>query len=99
MKHIITPATVERTTSPLVIGERLTQPEFHKRYEAYEGQEKFELIRGIVFMASPLRIPHGVYHEQLSFILGLYWRATPGVEQALDTTAILGEKSEPRPDL
>jgi hypothetical protein len=27
-------------------GDRLTQPEFHRRYEAHPGKEKFELIGG-----------------------------------------------------
>jgi Uma2 family endonuclease len=80
-------------------GDRLTQPEFHRRYEAHPGKEKFELIGGIVYLASPLRRPHGHYHEELSFALGLYRRATPGVELLIDATAILGEESEPQPDL
>ena len=84
---------------PLYNGDRLTQPEFHRRYEAHPGKEKFELIGGIVYMASPLRLPHANYHEELSFALGLYRRATPGVELLIDATAILGEESEPQPDL
>src|SRR5260370_24409970 len=84
---------------PLNNGDRLTQPEFHRRYVAHPGKEKFELIGGIVYLASPLRRPHGIYHEELSFALGLYRRATPGVELLLDATAILGEESEPQPHL
>src|SRR5438105_12057700 len=85
--------------APLNNGDRLTQPEFHRRYEAHPGKEKFELIGGIVYMASPLRLAHSNYHEELSFALGLYRRATPGVELLIDATAILGEESEPQPDL
>lgn len=84
---------------PLRPGERLTQAEFHRRYEAYPDDVKFELIGGIVYMASPLRIPHALYEEELSFALGLYRRATPGVQLLPNATTILGERSEPQPDL
>ncbi|HJT76512.1 MAG TPA: Uma2 family endonuclease, partial [Gemmataceae bacterium] len=84
---------------PLRHGERLTQAEFHRRYEAYPDDVKFELIGGIVYMASPLRIPHALYEEELSFALGLYRRATPGVQLLPNATTILGERSEPQPDL
>lgn len=29
-------------------GDRLKQPEFHRRYQAHPGSDKFELIGGIV---------------------------------------------------
>jgi Uma2 family endonuclease len=50
-------------------------------------------------MASPLRIPHSDYTEELAFGLGLYRRATPGVQVLHNATTILGEESEPQPDL
>jgi Uma2 family endonuclease len=80
-------------------GEKLTQTEFHRRYAVYPGDVKFELIGGTVYMASPLRRPHAVYGEELSFAFGVYRRATPGVELLPNATAILGKKSEPQPDL
>ena len=89
----------EPIVPPLNNGDRLTQREFHRRYEAHAGREKFELIGSIVYLASPLRRPQANYHEELSFALGLYRRATPGVELLLDATTILGEESEPQPDL
>ncbi|HXG12687.1 MAG TPA: Uma2 family endonuclease [Gemmataceae bacterium] len=84
---------------PLENGERLTQREFHRRYEAYPEDVKFELIGGTVYMASPLRQPHATYHAKLSLVLGLYEAATPGVELLDNATTILGEESEPQPDL
>jgi Uma2 family endonuclease len=84
---------------PLYNGDRLTQAEFHRRYEAYPEDVKFELIGGTVYMASPLRRPHGSYHPKLSGLLFLYEAATPGVEVLDNTTTILGEESEPQPDL
>src|SRR5438046_2076189 len=84
---------------PLVPGQRLTQPEFHRRYEAYPEDVKFELIGGIVYMASPLRRRHGRYHASTSGVFWLYEGATPGIELLDNTTTILDDQAEPQPDL
>lgn len=84
---------------PLENGDRLTQVEFHQRYATYPEDVKFELVGGEVFMASPLTRGHGTYHPELSLVLTLYKAATPGVEVADNMTTILGEESEPQPDL
>jgi len=54
----------EPIVPPLNNGDRLTQREFHRRYEAHAGREKFELIGSIVYLASPLRRPQANYHEE-----------------------------------
>jgi Uma2 family endonuclease len=84
---------------PLHNGDRMSQAEFHRRYEAYPEDVKFELIGGIVYMASPLKLLHGSHHPELCYVLMTYKHFTPGVQVANDTTAILGEQSEPQPDL
>jgi Uma2 family endonuclease len=84
---------------PLHNGDHLTQAEFHRRYEAYPEDVKFELIGGIVYMASPVTRLHGTYHPELNLILAVYEAGTSGVEGANNLTAILGEESEPQPDL
>jgi Uma2 family endonuclease len=84
---------------PLHTGDRLSQPEFHRRYEACPDEVKFELIGGIVYMSSPARRPHGTSQPTLSFALSLYQQGTPGVEVLDSTTTILDEESEPQPDL
>jgi Uma2 family endonuclease len=84
---------------PLVPGQRLKQPEFHRRYEAYPEDVKFELIGGVVYMPPALRRAHGGYHPVLSGVLWLYSNATPGTEVLDNATTILGEESEPQPDL
>ena len=89
----------KRTVPLLCNGDRMTQAEFHRRYEAYPDDIRFELIGGIVYMASPLRRPHGSYHVTLSLALALYAGETPGVEAGDNATMILGEESEPQPDL
>jgi Uma2 family endonuclease len=83
----------------LVNGDRMTQAEFHRRYEACPVNEKWELIGGIVYMASPLSWSHGLFHQELNLILGVYKAGTPGVEVGDNATIILGEESEPQPDI
>jgi Uma2 family endonuclease len=85
--------------SPLVNGERMKQPEFHRRYEMCGPDEKWELVRGIVYMASPLRDTHSRYDGKIGLVLELYSDATPGVVGLHTATTILGAESEPQPDL
>ncbi len=80
-------------------GDRMTQAAFHQLYAAYPEDVKAELIGGTVYVASPLKRMHGTYHPELTLVLGLYKAATPGVEIADNMTTILGEESEPQPDL
>lgn len=86
-------------TLPLNNGDRMTQPEFHRRYEACPEDVKFELVGGIVYMTSPLTLPHSDYDDEVGFLLGMYRRATPGVQVLHNATTILGPRSEPQPDL
>jgi hypothetical protein len=84
---------------PLHNGDRMTQAEFHRRYQAYPKDVKIELIGGTVYMPSPLRWRHGAYESKLGLALGLYEASTPGIELGANATTILGEESEPQPDL
>jgi Uma2 family endonuclease len=98
----LSPRRVEPSTNglPLLVnGDRMKQPEFHRRYEAYPEDVKFELVGGVVYMASPLRLKHSDYDDEVGYILGTYRRATPGVQVLRNATTILGEESEPQPDL
>src|SRR5579885_1468025 len=92
-------AEPRRVVLPLVNGERMSQAEFHRRYLTRPDREKWELIGGVVYMASPLGQPHGYYHPELTGPLWLYKNATPGVELLDNVTTILGEESEAQPDL
>jgi Uma2 family endonuclease len=58
-----------------------------------------ELIGGTVYVASPLKRRHGTNHLPLGTLLFTYEAHTPGVECADNTTILLGEDSEPQPDL
>jgi len=50
-------------------------------------------------MASPLRRNHGTHHVFLSGLLFQYQAFTPGTESGDNTSLLLGDDSEPQPDL
>jgi Uma2 family endonuclease len=77
----------------------MSQEEFHAAYERAPADFKAELIGGIVYVASPLRRRHGTNHLPLGSLLFAYEGHTAGVESGDNTTVILGEESEPQPDL
>src|SRR5262249_24787272 len=87
-----------RHLPPLEAGDHLDQVTFHARYEAMPPDFRAELIGGVVFVPSPLRLEHGVSHALVMGWLIHYWIATPGTQVWDNTTAILGDDSEPQPD-
>jgi Uma2 family endonuclease len=80
-------------------GDRLTQKEFHALYERMPENVHAELIEGTVYMSSPLRVRHGSSHPWLTTAFVYYMGHTPGVQVCDNTTVILGNESEPQPDL
>ncbi len=87
------------TIPPLENGDKLTRHEFERRYQAMPNLKKAELIEGIVYVASPLRIKsHGEPHSYIMAWLGVYKAATPGVGLADNTTVIIDADNEPQPD-
>ena len=84
---------------PLENGDRLTQAEFERRYDAMPDLKKAELIEGIVYMASPLRIKqHGEPHSAIITWLGVYKAANPGLQLGDNCTVRLDADNEPQPD-
>lgn len=84
---------------PLEQGDRLTRDEFERRYNAMPNGKKFELIEGVVYMPSPVRVHrHGQPHYDIVTWLGVYHAATPGTHGADNTTARLDLDNEPQPD-
>ncbi|MFB2839432.1 Uma2 family endonuclease [Floridanema evergladense] len=84
---------------PLENGDRLSRFEFERRYEAMPHLKKAELIEGVVYMASPLRIrSHGEPHGDLVTWLGTYKAFTPGVILGIEPTVRLDLENEPQPD-
>ena len=93
------PTVSNENVLPLKHGERLTREEFGRRYEAMPHLKKAELIEGIVYMPSPVRIDfHGRPHAQIMAWLGTYWIATPGVDLADNSTVYLDSNNEHQPD-
>src|SRR5262245_36812324 len=91
---------VPRNGLPLLVnGDRMNQPEFHRRYEHYPADVRFELVGGIVYQATPRPCRQGDYLASLSGVFGVYQSETPGVQAANFVTIILGEESEPQPDV
>ncbi|MEC4813102.1 MAG: Uma2 family endonuclease [Scytonema sp. PMC 1069.18] len=91
--------TFTHTIPPLENGDRLTLAEFEQRYEAMPYLKKAELIEGIVYMASPLRIKqHGNPHARIMTWIGTYWSVTPGIEVGDNATVRLDAENEPQPD-
>jgi Uma2 family endonuclease len=91
-------ATAEVELLELNNGDRMTQAEFHRIYERMPESFRAELIGGIVYVASPLKIPHGNSHMPLSTLLFTYESATPGVQSGDNVTIVLSQDSEPQPD-
>jgi Uma2 family endonuclease len=87
------------TCLPLESGDRLTRAEFERRYLARPDIKKAELIGGVVFVSSPVRVPeHAEPHVDIMFWLGSYRRAHPHCRVADNGTVRLDEENEPQPD-
>lgn len=84
---------------PLENGDRLSRTEFERRYQAMPHLKKAELVEGVVYMASPLRIrSHGEPHGDLIAWLGTYKAFTPGTVMGIEPTVRLDADNEPQPD-
>jgi hypothetical protein len=82
---------------PLENGDRLTRGEFERRYNAMPPHVRAELINGVVYMASPVRVRyHGDPHGNLHVWLGHYQTFTPGVRSPIDSTIRFDDKNEQR---
>lgn len=91
--------STESKLLPLENGDRLTRHEFERRYQAMPHVKKAELIEGMVYMPSPLRIKaHGEPHAYIMGWLFVYAAATPGVGIADNSTVRLDLDNEPQPD-
>lgn len=87
-------------TPPLENGDRLTRSEFERRYDAMPSLKKAELIEGVVYMPSPVRVKnHGIPHSQIMGWIVVYCAATPGIQCADNTTLRLDPNNEPQPDV
>ena len=89
---------VEASTH-LEAGDHLTREEFHRRYLARPDIKKAELIDGVVYMPSPVRLDqHGEPHGFVMGWLAFYVSQAPGVRLGDNTTVYLDSRAEVQPD-
>jgi Uma2 family endonuclease len=90
----------EASTIPLLEqGDHLTRDEFERRYNAMPELKKAELIEGVVYMASPVRLPqHGQPHGIVMGWLSVYWGFTPGLFFGDNVSIRLIGDEMPQPD-
>jgi Uma2 family endonuclease len=85
---------------PLENGDRLTRAEFERRYEAMPELRKAELIEGIAYMPSPVRLRlHARPHSHMNTWLGTYEARTPGLILGDNSTVRVDLDNEPQPDV
>ena len=92
-------STVEQEVPPLVAGDFLSRAEFLRRWEAMPQVKRAELIRGVVYMPSPVSWQHGDVEQNLGGWLMAYKIATPGCAGANNATWLMGEGNAPQPDV
>ena len=80
-------------------GDRLTRCEFERRYAARPDLKKAELIEGVVYMPSPVRLAHSGPHAMIQTALLVYTAFTPGVRGDDNATVRLDLDNEPQPDV
>ena len=84
---------------PLESGDRLTRAEFERRYATRPDIKKAELVEGVVYVASPVKLPeHAEPHADVVWWLGAYRKRHPGCRVADNGTVRLDESNEPQPD-
>jgi len=93
------PSSSPAPLPPLENGDRLTRAEFERRFDAMPHLKKAELLEGVVYMPSPVRLRHhGEPHANVLGWLTVYRAGTPGVIAADNTSARLDLDNEPQPD-
>jgi Uma2 family endonuclease len=95
---IVERAKLKTLIPPLTAGQCLDQPTFHERYEAMPPETRAELVGGVVYMPSPMRLDHGGTSRIVAFWFGHYQWKTVGVTGADGATVMLDPLGEPQPD-
>jgi hypothetical protein len=94
-----TPHTAAPEIDRLENGDRMTRPEFERRYAAMRDVKKAELIEGRVYMPSPVhQSTHGGPHADVLGWLSFYRMFTPGLIAGDNSTLQVDWHNEPQPD-
>jgi len=98
--HSENPPVSLKPLPPLQSGDRLSRPEFERRYHQMPEGVKCELIEGQVYvMSSPVSAQgHSIPHFGFIAWLGVYEAHTPGVQGGDNGTIRLDLDNEPQPD-
>jgi Uma2 family endonuclease len=88
----------EQPLLPLENGDSMHSHEFLRRYEEMPQVKKAELIEGVVYMGSPVRVIHAAPDGIIHAWLGFYAARTPGVEFLPNATLILDSDNTFQPD-
>lgn len=86
------------TIRALESGDRLSRTEFHRRYCDRPDIKKAELVEGVVYVASPVRVVHAEPHGRMVLWLGTYQSRHPGPRLVDNATVILDDDNEVQPD-
>jgi Uma2 family endonuclease len=95
------PAGVNRPRYPLLDnGDRMKAAEFEARYSAMPHVKRADLLRGVVYMPSPVRYEdHATPHGMVTTWIGMYRMLTPGVDFGADGTIRLDDDNQPQSDV
>lgn len=88
----------DKNFPPLHPGDKLTREEFLRRWEAHPEIKRAELLGGVAYMPSPVKLEHGNTESDVGLWLGTYSVATPGTDCGHNTTTFLLDDT-PQPDL
>ena len=92
-------ATPTRVRPSLESGDHLTREEFHARYCERPDIQKAELVEGVVYVASPVRVEyHAEPHALVVFWLQAYAATTSGLRVGDNGTLFLDGHNEYQPD-
>ncbi len=89
-----------KTLKPrLQSGDHLTRDQFERIYHLHPEIKKAELIEGVVFVASPVYLPHSYFHGRITTWAGVYEGLTPIVMFADNLSVRLDLDNEVQPDV
>jgi len=89
----------QHAVPPLQNGDRLTRPEFERRFAATPNLKFAELIEGVVYMPPPISHEfHSRPHMQLCAVVSAYLVGTPGIDGGDSGSIRLDLDNMPQPD-
>lgn len=91
-------ASVLESTPPIASGDHLSRDEFLRRWRNEPALKRAELLKGVVYMPSPVSTEHGDIENIVSMWAGTYAAMTPGTAASNNSTTFLLDDL-PQPDV